>query len=183
MVQIDLHGSQVAIVHAEQSTRTGSDQRRDTPEVFFVMDFDQHREFQFRCDVRHLSQLRIVETFGDQQYRIGVGDSCLIDLIGIDEEVFAEYGQIGRRLHIRQKRELASEELLIREARNRRSPTFVISRGDGAGPEGVVLIFGSNPARTRTLSLDFGDNLDSSDFGREGEGEIARGSGVDESLS
>ena len=88
-VQTGLKGRQVAVVDAEQLRF----KRERALEFAPVVDFHQHIQTQLAGQLREVRQLRRIQGGDDEQQAVRCQGARLVDLIGIDDEVFAQRRQ------------------------------------------------------------------------------------------
>src|SRR5688572_31514493 len=85
-VEARLERTQVAVVDAEERRL----QLQRALELLGVVHLNQHRHAQAMCERLELAELRIIEAGDDEKNAIGAKRACLVHLVGIDDEVFAQ---------------------------------------------------------------------------------------------
>ena len=110
MLRVGGEAAEVAVVDADH-IHLGA----DVPQLVGRVQLQEHLQPE---PMRHVGQLATSvgrERGGDEQHGVGADDTRLIELVGVDDEVFAEDGQVGQRTDGAEVADGAAEELLVRE--------------------------------------------------------------------
>lgn len=95
--EIGFEGAQVPVVDTEEAILLmgeADDVVADADEVLHVMHFEEDCEVEFDGEDLEVDDLGGIEAFGDEEDGVGACGASFIDLVGIDDEVFAEDGQV-----------------------------------------------------------------------------------------
>ena len=106
----------------------------------------------------------------NQEGGVGAGGPGLVELIGAEDEVFTEQGQLHRLAHLHQHLKAPLEKLFICEHRQAAGTAGGIALGNGLGIE----IFTDHPLAGAGL-FDFSDHRRFTATGPQGAHEIAGG--------
>ena len=90
------------------------------------MHLKQRRQAQLLRQDQQINQLRIAQALGNQQDRISARRRRLPHLVRINDEVLAQHRQRHAILDPPDEREVAPEEVSIRQARDRGGPALVV---------------------------------------------------------
>ena len=94
------------------------------------MHLDQHRQPQAPGHLQQIGQIVVGEDRGDQQRGVGAGGPGLIELIGSENEVFAQQRQLHRQPHVGQYVVAPLEEAAVGEHRQAAGATGGVGPGD-----------------------------------------------------
>ncbi len=108
-LQRDVECAQIAVINANQR---GCEPQRAL-QFCTIVHFHQYRHAQAVGNGFQLGHLGIVQTGGNQQNGIGAYRARFIDLVGVDDEVFAQHGQMAAGARLLQIIVAALEELPI----------------------------------------------------------------------
>ena len=118
VVEVGGHGGEVSVVDAEEDSFVGGgfEDGEDALKVCLGVDFEEggHVEFVDLFDER--GDLGVCEALGDEEDGVGLDGAGLGDLVGVDDEVFAEDWEIDGLFDLGDEVWVASEELLVGEA-------------------------------------------------------------------
>lgn len=118
VVEVGGHGGEVSVVDAEEDAFVwgGFEDGEDALKVCLGVDFEEggHVEFVDLFDER--GDLGVCEALGDEEDGVGLDGAGLGDLVGVDDEVFAEDWEIDGLFDLGDEVWVASEELLVGEA-------------------------------------------------------------------
>ena len=114
-VEIGLHGFEIAVVDAEKGVvvHREAGQAADLEQGIEVMHFQQDGEGQGVSQNEQVHEQGGEQGFGDEQDGIGPGSPGFVDLVGIDDKVFAQDGQCGNLFNLREIGQMALEEGFI----------------------------------------------------------------------
>lgn len=133
VMEVGFHFGEVAVVDAEEEARgvCAFDDGEDSAEVGLGVDLEEGGHLE-RVDVSdEVGELLIGEALGDEEDGVGVDGAGLGDLVGIDDEIFAEDGERYRILDSEDVGGVSGEELLVCEAGNGRCASIgVLLRDD-----------------------------------------------------
>ena len=165
--QIGVERGQVAVVDADQLHTV---QGQNPVELRRVMHFHQGGQSKTAGHLEQVGHVLVAEDRRDQQGGVGPGRPGLVELVGAEDEVLAEQGQVHHLAHLHQHLEAALEKRLVGEHRQTAGATGGIGTGDGLGVE----ILPDHPLAGAGL-LHLGDHRRLAAAGAQGREEIAGG--------
>ena len=65
-------------------------------EGFNVVDFEERGHLEFGGEDEKVDEAMNFEALSDEKNGIGTGGTCFVDLIFVDDEIFAKYGEVYR---------------------------------------------------------------------------------------
>ncbi len=169
-------GAEVAVVDAQEGVGAEgeADGGADAEEGVHFVDFDEGGEAEFGGEDLEVDHEGVGEDFGDEEDGVGAGGFGFVDLVGVDDEVFAEDGKGDGGLDLGDVFEFSVKVLFIGENGESIGAGGVIGLRDGDGVE----VFDEGAGGRRGF-FDFRDDVDEAIglFGEGGE-EVAWGGGV-----
>ena len=134
------------------------------------MHLDQHRQPQSPGHLEQIGQILVGEDRRDQQGGIGPGGPGLEQLVGGEDEVLAQQGELHRVAHRHQHLKAPLEEALVGQHRQAAGATIPVAPGNGDGVE----VFADHPLAGAGL-LDLGDHSRFAAAGPQGCREVPGG--------
>lgn len=158
--EVDAHGGEVAVVDAEEGVGGvgEADVGLDAEEFVEPVDFEEDGHAELLGEDEEVDEVGLAEAFGDEEDGIGAGGAALVDLPGVEDEVFAEDGEGDGVADASDEGEVAGKERRIGEAGDRRGAVGVIPSGDVFRAEIRGVVFVADPSGGGALAFDLGDD-------------------------
>ena len=134
------------------------------------MHFHEHGQAQEAGHLEQVGDVLVGEDRCDQQGGVGAGGPGLIELVGAEDEVLAEQGQIHHLAHLHQHLKASLEKGLVGEHREATGAACGVAPGDRFGIEILP-----DHALTGAGFLDLGDHGRFGHAGAQGREKIAGG--------
>lgn len=111
----------------------------DAEVVFGVVELEERGHVEFVGEDEEVDEFGEVEALADEEDGVGAGGAGFVDLVLVEDEVFAEDGECGGVFDALDVGEVSGEEAFVGEAGDGGGAGVLVGGGDGGGVEGVVL--------------------------------------------